>query len=63
MAIKDQIKWDKKYKETPILLEKRDVANKLKEAIKYSKVGLCLDVACGAGKNPIFLGFFQRVPR
>ncbi len=55
MAIKDQIKWDKKYKETPILLEKRDVGNKLKEAIKYSKVGLCLDVACGAGKNSIFL--------
>ena len=55
MAIEDQIKWDKKYKETPKLLRKRDVSIKLKEAIKYSKVGLCLDVACGAGKNSIFL--------
>lgn len=55
MAIQDQIKWDKKYKETPKLLEKRDVGIKLKEAIKYSKVGLALDIACGVGKNSIFL--------
>lgn len=55
MAIKDQIKWDKKYKETPKLLEKREVGIKLKEAIKYSKVGQALDIACGTGKNSIFL--------
>ena len=55
MAITDQIKWDKKYQETPKLLEKRDVGIKLKEALKYSKVGLALDVACGAGKNSIYL--------
>ena len=55
MAIEDQIKWDRKYKETPKLLEKREVSIKIKEAIKYSKVGLALDIACGAGKNSMFL--------
>ena len=55
MAIKDQIKWNKKYNETPRLLEKRETGEKLKEAVKYSKVGIALDIACGAGKNSIFL--------
>jgi len=55
MAIEDQIKWDTKYNETPKLLEKRDVGLKLKEAIKYSTVGIALDIACGAGKNSIYL--------
>ena len=55
MAIQDQIKWNEKYQSTPKLLEKRDVSIKLKVAMKYSKVGLALDVACGAGKNSIFL--------
>jgi SAM-dependent methyltransferase len=55
MAIEDQIRWNKKYKETPKLLEKRDVGIKLKEALTYSKVGCALDVACGAGKNSIYL--------
>jgi len=55
MAIKDQIKWDKKYSETPRLLEKREIGKKLKEAVKYSKVGVALDIACGTGKNSIFL--------
>jgi SAM-dependent methyltransferase len=55
MAIEDQIKWNKKYQETPKLLEKRDVGAKLKEAITYSKIGCALDVASGAGKNSIYL--------
>jgi len=55
MAIEDQIKWDTKYNETPKLLEKRGVGLKLKEAIKNSTVGIALDIACGAGKNSIYL--------
>jgi len=55
MAIEDQIKWDTKYSETPKLLEKREVGVQLKKAIKHSKVGMALDIACGAGKNSIFL--------
>ena len=55
MAVTDQIKWDKKYNETPKLLEKRDVGIKLKEVVSYAKKGLALDVACGAGKNSIYL--------
>jgi len=55
MAIEDQIKWDTKYSETPKLLEKREVGVQLKKAIKHSKVGMALDIACGAGKNSIYL--------
>jgi len=55
MAIEDQIKWDTKYNETPKLLEKREVGLQFKKAIKYSKVGMALDIACGAGKNSIYL--------
>jgi len=55
MAIEDQVKWDKRYKETSKLLDKRDVSFKLKEAISFSKKGLALDVACGNGRNSIYL--------
>ena len=55
MAKKDEIKWNEKYTQTPKLLEKRDVSINLKKAIKYAKVGLALDVACGAGKNSVYL--------
>jgi len=55
MAKKDEIKWNEKYKTTPKLLLKRDVSINLKKAIKYAKVGLALDVACGAGKNSVYL--------
>ena len=55
MAIKDEIKWNEKYKTTPRLLMQRDVSINLKEAITYAKIGLALDVACGAGKNSVYL--------
>ncbi len=34
MAEKDKIKWNKKYKETPKLLEDREPSKKLIEALK-----------------------------
>lgn len=55
MSIEDQIKWDKKYQNTPKLLEDREAGAKLKEMIKFATGKQALDVACGAGKNSIFL--------
>jgi len=55
MAIEDKIKWNEKYKSTPKLLEKREVGQKLREALTYATIGHALDIASGAGKNSIFL--------
>lgn len=55
MAIKDKIKWDEKYSKTPKLLENRDVSIKLKNLLKEVKGKRTLDIACGAGRNSIFL--------
>ncbi len=55
MANKDRIKWNEKYKNTPKLLEDREPSIKLIEAIKHTKGNKALDIACGAGKNPIYL--------
>lgn len=55
MAQNDQIKWDKKYKETPQLLQQRDPSEKLMNILKHVKGKNALDVACGAGKNALFL--------
>ncbi len=55
MAEKDKIKWNKKYKETPKLLEDREPSKKLIEALKEVNGKKVLDIACGAGKNSIYL--------
>jgi len=55
MAIEDQIKWDKKYIDTPKLLQSRESSKNLQKIIKYTIGSKALDVACGAGKNSIFL--------
>ena len=55
MAIKDKIKWDKKYQNTPKLLEERDPSVKLMHAVKITKGKKALDIACGSGKNSIYL--------
>lgn len=55
MAEKDKIKWNKKYMETPHLLKKRDPSKKLIETIVKVKGKKVLDIACGAGKNSIYL--------
>ncbi len=55
MANKDKIKWNEKYKNTPKLLEDREPSIKLIEAIKHTKGNKALDIACGAGKNSIYL--------
>ena len=55
MAIKDKNKWNEKYKNTPKLLEKRPESYKLSSIISHTKGTNALDVACGAGRNSIFL--------
>lgn len=55
MAQKDKIKWDKKYESTPSLLEKREPSKKLVDLMNKVKGKKVLDVACGAGRNSIYL--------
>ena len=55
MAIKDKIKWNKKYQNTPSLLEERTPSKKLIKALENTVGKNALDVACGAGKNSIYL--------
>lgn len=55
MALKDKLKWDEKYKNTPKLLEDRNPSEKLILAMNKTKGNKALDIACGAGKNSIYL--------
>lgn len=55
MALEDKIKWNNKYKNTPTLLEDRPQSNKLSEVITFAKGNKALDVACGSGRNSVFL--------
>lgn len=55
MSIEDKIKWDKKYKNTPSLLEDRAASKRLENIIDKVNGKKALDIACGAGRNSIFL--------
>ena len=55
MAKKDEIKWNKKYQETPSLLEERRPSEKLIEIIQKIKGKKALDVASGTGRNSVYL--------
>ena len=55
MSIKDKIKWDKKYNNTPALLMPRDPSTKLVQIIDNIQGKKALDIACGTGKNSIYL--------
>ncbi len=55
MAQKDKEKWDKKYNETPRLMKDRTPSPKVVEAIKYTRGKKALEIACGTGRNSIFL--------
>ena len=55
MAQKDKEKWDKKYNQTPKLMEDRTPSSKLVEAIKYVEGKDVLEIACGTGRNSIYL--------
>lgn len=55
MAHKDEIKWNKKYQDIPSLLETREASNKLISILDHVIGTSALDVACGAGRNAIYL--------
>ncbi len=55
MAQKDKIKWDKKYQNTPALLQHREPSKKLVQIIDKIQGTKALEVACGTGRNSIYL--------
>lgn len=55
MAQEDKVKWNKKYQDTQALTKDRNPCKKLPIATKYIKKGKALDVACGTGRNSIYL--------
>ncbi len=55
MSVIDKQKWDAKYLKKSQLLLPRDASTNLKAYIKYTKPEYALDIACGAGRNSIFL--------
>ncbi len=55
MADRDRIKWEKKYQNSPDLLDKRPASKIVKEFYNFAKKGKALDVASGSGRNSIFL--------
>ena len=61
MALKDRLKWDRKYQENSKLLAKREPSLALVKYHKECSGKLALDLACGSGRNSLFLeeqGFF-----
>ena len=55
MANKDKIKWNKKYKELPELLEQTKASTKLEKYINSTKGNKALEIACGGGRNSVFM--------
>jgi 2-polyprenyl-3-methyl-5-hydroxy-6-metoxy-1,4-benzoquinol methylase len=55
MSQQDKLKWDKKYKNTPSLLKERKVSEKLVQIVPLLKGKRVLDIACGTGRNSIYL--------
>ncbi len=55
MAIKDKIKWNKKYTDKPSLSKNRPASSKLQIILDQLKCGKALDVASGIGRNSIHL--------
>jgi len=55
MAQKDQTKWNTKYQTTPTLMQYREPSQKFQDLIKTFNHGKALDIACGTGKNSLYL--------
>lgn len=55
MAIEDKYKWDQKYIDNPKLLKDRNPSEKLKNILPLIKGNKALEIACGSGRNSIFL--------
>ena len=55
MSIKDKEKWDAKYLKKTKLLQPRDASINLQKFIKESRGKRAIDIACGAGRNSIYM--------
>ena len=55
MAVDDKIKWDKKYSENSDLLSPREPSMAVVKNYKECSGNRALDLACGAGRNSLFL--------
>lgn len=55
MALKDKIKWDSKYSSNRNLLNPRDPSAAVVKNYKECSGNRALDLACGAGRNSLFL--------
>jgi tellurite methyltransferase len=61
MSLTDKQKWDKKYESKPQLLKPRLASAVLQDHIEYCVGKQALELACGAGRNTLYLakeGFF-----
>lgn len=55
MAEKDRLKWNRKYREKPKLLQPRPAAPMVEKWFSHAEGDYALDLACGSGKNSLFL--------
>lgn len=55
MSLKDKEKWDNKYLKKSQLLRPRDASANLKEWLTHCTGTKALDLACGSGRNSIYL--------
>lgn len=55
MSLQDKQKWDAKYLKKSQLLKPRDASENLQDATQHCKGKNALDLACGAGRNSIYL--------
>ncbi len=55
MSLKDKEKWDAKYLKKSQLLRPREPSKNLKDCIIHTKGTKALDLACGSGRNSIFM--------
>jgi len=55
MSDSDRQKWDNKYRQKPDLLKMRPPSPMLEKYIHFSRGKHALDLACGSGRNTLFL--------
>lgn len=55
MSLQDKEKWDAKYLKKTQLLKPREASKNLQECLFHCKGTKALDLACGSGRNTIFL--------
>lgn len=55
MSQQDRQKWDEKYRKKSELLRPRDASVNIKKFVERSTGAKALDLACGAGRNTIYL--------